>query len=353
MAYDGWQVKISCFDLMKQITELKVECEWLKEINSQSLQQSIRNLDNAFVRFFNGRGSLPKFKKKTNAGSFRVPQNIKLKDDRLIISKFNKGIKIVKHIPTVGKIRSVTISKTSTGKYFASILCETGEENKAKLKIDESSTIGVDLGVKDLAVTSNGEAFKNPKNLRKAQSKLKYIQRKYSKYKGKRTKHKLAITHEKVANKRKDFLHKASTKLIRENQSIALETLNVSGMLKNHNLAQSISDAGWSTFVSMLEYKSEWYGVNLLRIGRFEPSSKVCSNCGAINKELQLKDREWSCKSCNVLHDRDINAAINIKTFAIKNHLSVGHRLKNQNELPTLVGVLTSEAQPYAFGVNV
>ena len=155
----------------------------------------------------------------------------------------------------------------------------------------------------------------------------------------------------KISNKRKDFLHKVSTKLIRENQTICLENLNVSGMIKNHNLAQAINDVSWSTFVTMLEYKAEWYGTNILKIGRFEPSSKTCSNCGYINKELTLKDRTWTCVKCNTTHDRDINAAINIKNFSLRNILS-GTDRKNHDELPTLVGVLTHEAQPIASGVG-
>lgn len=343
-AYAGYKVNLNCFDLIKQLPELKKECEWLKEINSQSLQQPIRNLDNAFTRFFKGQGNFPKFKKKSNRGSFNIPQNVSLENSKLIIPKFRGGIDIVLHRPTKGTIRQATISITPTGKYFVSILCETGEKNKSKAKIEENTTVGIDLGIKSFLVTSDGEEIENPKYLRKAQSKLKYVQRKYSKYKGKRTKKKLAKLHEKVANRRKDFLHKVSTKLIRENQTIALETLSVSNMVKNHKLAQSISDCGWSMFVDMLEYKAEWYGKNILRIGRFEPSSKLCSCCGGINKELQLKDREWTCSNCNTLLDRDVNASINIKNFALKNHLSAEHRLKNRNELPTLLGVMTYEA---------
>lgn len=344
MAYAGNKIHLNCFDLMKQIPDLKEECPWLKEVNSQSLQQPIRNLDNAFARFFKGQGNFPKFKKKSNIGSFNVPQNVFLFDDKLFIPKFREGIDIVLHRPIKGVIKQATVSRTPTEKYFVSILCDTGEECKSKPKITEENTIGLDLGIKDFAVTSNGEVFDNPKFLRKAQSKLKYVQRKYSKHKGKRTKKKLALLHEKVANQRKDFLHKISSKLISENQTIALETLAVANMVKNHNLAQSITDASWATFVTMLEYKAEWYGKNVIRIGQFEPSSKTCSNCGNINKELTIKDREWICSNCSTVLDRDINAAINIKSFALKNHLSVGRTLKNRNELPTLVGVMTSGA---------
>ena len=353
MAYAGSKVNLSCFDLVKQLPELKKECEWLKEVNSQSLQQSIVNLDVAFTKFFKGQADFPNFKKKSTAKqSFNIPQNVILENDKLIIPKFKKGIDIVLHRETKGTIRQATISRTTTGKYFVSILCDTGEAIKAKAKIKEQTTIGIDLGIKTFLVTSDGQKFDNPKFLRKAQSRLKFIQSKYSKHKGKRTKHRLAILHEKVANQRKDFLHKTSTKLIRENQSVAIEDLQIKNMVKNHCLAQSISDAGWGMFVTMLEYKAEWYGKNILRIGKFEPSSKTCSCCGSINKELTLQDREWTCKGCGTLLNRDKNAAINIKSFALKNHLSVERRPKLGTNCPTLVGVLTSEAHPIAFGVG-
>ena len=344
MAWSGNKVNLSCFDLIKQLPELKKECEWLKEINSQSLQKPIINLDNTFARFFKRQGGFPKFKKKLSSGSFNIPQNVSLKGNKLIIPKFKKGINIVLHRPIKGEIRQATISVTPTGKYFVSILCETGEELKPKKAIKESTTVGIDLGIKTFLVSSGGECFDNPKFLRKSLSKLKYIQRKFSKKKGKRTKNKLAKLHEKVANQRKDFLHKTSRKLISDNQTICIEDLNIKGMLSNHNLALSIQDAGWGMFLTMLEYKAEWYGKNILKIGRFEPSSKMCNVCGNINKELTLKDREWTCNECDSILDRDVNASINIKNFALKNKLSVGCRLKNRNELPTLVGVMTSES---------
>jgi len=342
-AYLGSKKILSSFDLIKQLPDLKKECIWLKEVNSQSLQQSIQNMDIAFKRFFKGAG-FPKFKKKSNYGSFHIPQSVFIKNNLLKIPKFKDGIDIVLHRPIKGEIRQATISKTPTGKYFASILCETGEEIKKKAKIKESTTVGIDLGIKTYIVSSDGEEFDNPKFLRKAQSKLKYIQRKYSKYKGKKTKQRLAVLHEKVANQRKDFLHKISSKLIKNHDSIAIENLQVSNMLKNHKLAKSIQDAGWGMFTNFLKYKAKWNGVNILEIGTFEPSSKTCSCCGKVNKELTLQDRKWSCKSCGTLLNRDVNAAVNIKKFALKNNLSAEHRLENRNELPTLVGVMTSEA---------
>ena len=352
-AYIGNKHNYTSFDLIKQLPELKKELPWLKEVNSQSLQQSIQNMDIAFKKFFKGAG-FPKFKKKSNKGSFSIPQNVIVSENLLIIPKFKEGIKMSLHRPTQGVLKNATISVTPTGKYFVSILCDTKEEMPIKAPIKENTTIGCDLGIKDFLITSDGEVFENPKYLKKTQNKLKYVQRKYSKNKGKRTKLKLAKLHEKVANKRKDFLHKVSSKLINDNQvdTIALETLAVKNMVKNHNLAQAINDASWSTFVSMLEYKADWYGKNILRIGQFAPSSKTCSNCGNINKELQLKDREWTCKNCSIEHDRDINAAVNIKNFALKNHLTTEHSLKNQGKLPTLVGALTLEARPIGSAVD-
>lgn len=346
-AYISNRFNMSCFDLVKQLPDLKKECDWLKEVNSQTLQQSIVNLDVAFNSFFKGKSDFPKFKSKYKSRlSFQCPQSaeVDFKTNKLFLPKFKKGIDIVLHRDFVGIIKTVTISKTPTGKYFASILVDNKNELPNKAKVKEKTTIGIDLGIKSFLVTSDGQEFDNPKYLRVAESKLKYIQRKYSKNKGKRTKYRLAMQHEKVVNQRKDFLHKVSSKLISENQAVAIEDLNIKGMIKNHCLAKSIGDAGWGMFVDMLEYKASWQGKSILRIGRFEPSSKVCSCCGSVNKELTLKDREWTCKYCGTLLNRDVNAAINIKSFALKNNSSVEYRPKNRNELPTLVGVLTSEA---------
>jgi putative transposase len=342
----------SWYSLVKRLPDLKKENEWLKEVNSQSLQQSIVNMNTAFENFFKGRADFPKFKKKgMGKQSFNIPQSIKIDNGKLIIPKFKGGVKIVLHRPIKGEIKQATISRSPTGKYFVSILCETGEVEKQPKPVNEGTTVGIDLGIKSYLVASNGKEYDNPKYLRKAQDKLKYNQRQYSKHKGTRRKYKVALLHEKVANQRKDFLHKVSTELIRENQSIALEDLNISGMLKNHCLAGSISDVSWGMFVTMLEYKARWNGVNILRIGRFEPSSKTCSECGYINKELTLKDREWACPECDSVLDRDLNASINIKNFAL-NKLCTEHTLKNHGTLSSLEEALTHEAQPIASGVG-
>ncbi len=342
VAWASAKVNLSRFDLNLQIPELKKELEWLKNINSQSLQATISNMDTAYQNFFKGAAKYPTFKHKKKARkSFSIPQRIKIIQNKISFPKFKEGIKAVIHRKFDGEIKSGTVSKTPTGKYFISVLFETHNVITVKPKVNRENTVGIDLGIKTFATLSNGQVIENPRHLKKALSKLKYTQRKYSKYKGKRTKQKLARLYEKVTNRRNDFLHKVSKKLIDENQAIALETLNVDGMMKNHSLAQAIQDVAWGRFNEFLNYKAEWYGVNILRIGQFEPSSKMC-HCGVLNKELKLSDREWACKSCGSVNDRDLLAAQNIKKFALRNYVS-GVETQNHDELPTLVGVLTRE----------
>jgi putative transposase len=342
-AYAAKQVNLSCFDLIKQLPELKKECEWLKEINSQSLQQAITHLDSAFTSFFKGQAAFPQFKSKRKCKlSFKIPQNIILENDLLIIPKFKEGIPVLVHRTLEGSFKQATITKTPTGKYFVSILVETPDTKAPKATIVPEQTIGIDLGIKDFAVTSNGERIENPRTLKRVLGKLKFTQRNYSKHKGKRTRKKLALLHEKVSNQRRDFLHKITKKLVVENQTIALEDLNVKGMIQNHCLAQAIQEVSWGTFGVLLSYKAEWYGANILTIGRFEPSSKM-SDCGHIHKELTLAERTWTCPRCGNEYDRDLQAAKNIKKFALRNYVS-GTDTQIRNELPTLVGVLTYEA---------
>ena len=343
IAWASAKVNLSCFDLHKQLPELKKECGWLADINAQSLQSAISNMDSAYTNFFKGKSKFPVFKsKKTSTKSFVIPQKLELCSNLIKFPKFREGIKAVVHRKLEGKIKSSTVSKTPTGKYFISVLFETTEDLPVKPGVTEGNTTGVDLGIKIFATLSDGQTVKNPRHLKKSSSRLKYTQSKYSKYKGKRTKQKLARLHEKITNRRNDFLHKVTKKLIGDNQAIALETLNVDGMMKNHKLAQAIQDVSWGKFNEFLNYKAEWYGVNILRIGQFEPSSKMC-HCGVVNKELTLSDREWVCKSCGSVNDRDLLAAQNIKKFALRNHVS-RTETENHDELPTLVGVMTREA---------
>jgi putative transposase len=312
----------SCFDLIKEmVAVLKVENMWLTEVNSQSLQMALRNLDNAFTSFFKKRGKFPKFKSKKSRQSFQCPQSVTVDftKKKLNIPKI-KGIKVKVDREFVGKIKTTTISRTPTGKYFASILVDDGLDLPEKNSPKKNDSVGVDLGIKDFAVLSTGEKIANPKNLIKDEKKLAKKSRQLSKKKKgsanrRKARVKLALLHEKVANKRKDFLHKLSKRLISENQAVCLEDLAVANMLKNHRLARHISDTGWGMFRSFCEYKADWYGKTTLVIGRFCPSSKLCDKCGTVNKDLKLKDRVWTC-SCGTTHDRDILAARNILNFA-------------------------------------
>ena len=306
---------------------LKKDYEWLKEVNSQSLQKSLADLDTAFGRFFKKLGGYPNFKDKHKKQSFHCPQNVNiiLSKGKLFLPKFKEAIEVEVHRMFKGEVRSCTVSRVPSGKYFVSILVENNVKLLVKKPITEETTVGLDLGIKHLIITSDGVKYDNPKHLRESLVHLKWLQRKLSKktdYKSVRRKKlvkKLAKAHEKVANQRKDFLHKASHTITKQSDTICLESLKVKNMVQNHNLALSISDAGWGMFKGFVRYKSEFRGKNLLEIGTFEPSSKTCSCCGYINKDLTLKDREWACPSCGTVLDRDDNAAKNIKVFALKN----------------------------------
>jgi len=324
--YEQTKKSISRFDLQRILVhEVKPSNIWLKQANSQALLASLVNVESAFTKFFREKTGFPNFKSKKNpVQSYQMPQHYKVDFDKciIILPKIG-GVKAVLHRTFEGDMKTATISKTPTGKYFISILVEDGKEVPEKQCFDDNSTIGVDLGIKDSAILSNGKKFENPKYLKNSLKKLKVLSKKLSKkVKGsnnwKKAKLKLSRLHEKISNQRNDFQHKLSSKLISENQAIALETLNVKGMVKNHCLAQSISDAGWSSLVTKLEYKAEWTGKTILRIGTFEPSSKICNVCGYYKSDLTLKIREWVCPDCKTKHDRDINAAINIKKFALQ-----------------------------------
>ena len=343
-AYASNRKNLSCFDLNNQLPELKKECQWLKEIDSQALQQSITNLDKAFTNFFHGRAWFPNFKKKNKCTqSFRNPHGskVKIKGNKIIIPKFTEGIKFVQDRTFDGEIKSTTISKTPTNKYFISVLVDNHKELPEKKLVNEKTAIGIDLGLKSFIVTSEGLKIDNPKHLKKSLSHLKYLQRQTSKKeKGganrKKAVFKLALQHEKITNQRKDFLHKLSTQLINNHDTLCMEDLAISNMVKNHKLAQSISDVGWGMFVDMCKYKAEWTGKNILQIPTFEPSTKMCHVCGATIQTLTLKDREWLCVNCGTLHDRDINAAKVIKNYCLTQNGGVQTRQKPA-KLPVLL----------------
>ena len=304
------------------LTELKGKEDtiWLKEVNSQTLQQSLKNLESAYGNFFRKKSKFPKFKKKSNNQSFRVPQHIKVENDIIRVPKFNEGIEINLHRKLEGDIKSATFSKTSSNKYFVSILCEVPKKSKPKT----SKQIGIDLGITDFIVLSDGTKIKNPnfnrkskKKLSKAQQHLSRKTKESNRYNKQRIK--VAKINEKITNSRKDFQHKLSTKLINEYDLISLEDLAVKNMVKNRKLSYSISDSGWSSFVSMLEYKALWYGKEVIKVDRFYPSSKTCSDCDYIIDKLPLSVRQWKCPKCDSNHDRDINAAKNILRQGLSN----------------------------------
>jgi putative transposase len=302
------------------------EFSWLKEINAQSLQSSLKNLDTAYKNFFrrlkksqDKEKGFPKFASRHKKQTFHAVQRVKIEDGKLSMPKFREGIKIKLSRKPEGKIKGATISKTPTGKYYASLLCET-----TYYPLDKTGNqVGIDTGIKDLAILSDGETYKNLKPLKSAMKKLRYESRQLSKKKKgsnsrNKQRHKLAKAHEKISSIRQDYLHKVSTEIVKNNDLIAVEDLAIKNMVKNHSLAQALTDASLGEFYRLLEYKSEWNDREFIRIDRFYPSSKTCSSCGWIKKDLKLKHREWTCESCNETHDRDFNAAKNILQEGVK-----------------------------------
>ncbi len=350
-AYASHRKKLTCFDLMNQLPDLKKECEWLNEIDSQALQQSVINLDKAFTAFFKGHAAFPNFKsKKKGIQSFRNPHgnHVEVKEGKLYQPKFKDGIKIVIDRQFTGDIKSTTISRTPTGKYFVSILTDNHKELPKKKPIKESTSVGIDLGLTHFIITSEGVKVDNPKHLRKSMLHLKYLQRQASKKVNgsknrKKANLKVALCHEKITNQRKDFLHKLSNEITNQFDTLCFEDLNITGMTKNHKLAGAIADVSWGEFVRQVEYKSEWKGKTILKIPTFEPSTKLCHVCGAVNHTLTLKDREWVCANCETVHDRDINAAKVIKQYCINNSGGGLHLPKRGEQPKTLVGVLNHE----------
>ncbi|HYX15711.1 MAG TPA: RNA-guided endonuclease TnpB family protein [Nostoc sp.] len=296
---------------------------WLADCYSQVLQATTLNLTTAYKNFFENRAGFPKFKSKHAKQSVQYPQNVKVVDSDV---KLPGNIGIVKakiHRPIEGKIKTVTVSKTPSGKYFASILTEIKGENPV---ISEDKIYGIDLGLKHFAVVTDGEKvskYDNPKHLAKYEKNLKRKQKKLAhKKKGSKSRNKyrkvVAKVYERVSNSRQDFLHKLSYKLVSDSQAVIVENLHVKGMVRNHKLAKSISDCGWGTFTNFLTYKLERKGAKLVEIDRWFPSSKLCSNCFYQISEMPLDVREWTCPHCKTHHDRDGNAAANIRAEGIR-----------------------------------
>jgi len=306
------------YALNARLPALKQEHEWLADTHSQVLQSVSLNISRAFVNFFERRAKYPNFKSKHGKQSIQYPQSVKIGDGEIHLPKIGK-VQAVIHREIVGSIRTVTISKTPTGKYFASVLTETG--TVAPPVSFEGKVLGIDVGLTHLAVTSDGSKFDNPRHVQRAAKNLKRKQQKLSrKVKGSNTRNKarmlVARAHEKTANARKDYLHKLSRRLVNENQVIAVEDLHVKGMMKNRCLAKAIGDVGWGMLTGFIEYKAAREGKGFIHVNRFFPSSKACSSCMHVQSAMPLNIRSWRCDKCGTLHDRDINAAQNIRAEA-------------------------------------
>ena len=337
---------LNYYDQAKELTQIKKQEDkkWLKEINSQTLQYSLNCLDIAYQGFFNKRTQFPKFKSRKSKNSFTIPQNVRYDDNKLIVPFFLEGIEMIMERKIKGTIKRANISKTPTGKYFVSILTEMEYTPVSKTGL----SVGIDLGLKDFLVLSNGTKIKNHGFLRHYQHQLKLNQQSLSRKTIKSTRYeqqriKVARIYEKITNSRQDLIQKTTTNLIKNFDIIYLEDLNIKGMshrckakqdengkyLPNgqsakSGLNKSILDASWGTFIDILEYKASWNDKQIIHIDRFFPSSKTCNKCGWINNGLTLKDRTWICPKCGEKHDRDFNAAINILNEGYRINISVG-----------------------------
>lgn len=328
--YKEHKNKYSFYDICKLLTSLKKELTWLKEVDKWALQNSLKDLDYAYKRFFKGAGC-PKFKSKHSSKmSYRsnfINNNIELLEGSIKLPKLGKvKIKDKAYRPKDGRILNATVSKTETNKYFVSV-CYTDINVEPLPKTGRK--VGIDLGIKSFISTSDGKHKDNPKYLEKSEAKLRKLQKAVSRKpkdsaNREKVRLKLAKCHEKIANQRKDFLHKLSKSLVMKYDVIIIEDLRIKNLLKNHRLAKSISSASWYTFTEMLRYKSLFYGKTLIKIDPFFPSSQLCSTCHFKNTNVKnLKVRVWKCPKCGAINDRDVNAAINI--------LNEGLRILNSN----------------------
>jgi putative transposase len=355
---------LSQFGMNRRLPGLKKEYEWLGETYSQVLQSVSLNLSRAFINFFEGRASFPNFKSKHGKQSIQYPQAVRIIDEGHLKFPGKLGVVSAKiHRTFEGKIKTVTVSMSPAGKYYASLLFDDGLPD---VEISANGkAVGIDLGLTHFAITSDGSKFDNPKHLKKRAKNLKRKQQKLSrKQKGsnrrKKARHIVARVHARIANSRKDFQHKLSRKLVNENQVIIVENLAVKNMVKNRCLAKAISDCGWSEFTRQLKYKAERDGKAYLEIGRFFPSSKTCHVCLNQVGSLPLDVRSWTCSNCQAEHDRDVNAAINIReeglrilalgTSATANGRDVRPRVGRESPVSTAVPVEVGSSIRHAVG---
>lgn len=301
------------YDQAADLTKLKNEKEWLYDANAQVLQFELKCLQAAYNNFFEKRAKLPRFHSRKDKQSFTIPQFVAVEDNKLYFPKFKDGIPVRLHRQIEGEIRHATVSLNHAGQYYVAILVERSIKPLRKVKKE----VGIDLGICALATTSSGKEYRNIRPYRSLQRRLRALNKSlHRKNLGssnrERARKLLARLHVKIANIRNDHLHKVSHQIINENQVICLETLNVSGMMRNHCLAKSIADVSLAELVRQIEYKAQWYGRTVIKVDRWFPSSKTCSECGFVMNKLPLDVREWTCPKCRAKHHRDKNAAINI-----------------------------------------
>ena|SRR5690606_14510685 len=317
MMYKDYGINKSGFDLQKEIFELRKEHEWLSKCKAECLRDAGLNVDKSFKKFFKGSG-YPKFKSKKHEQSFSAYQSLRCKGNILVFFRHKIKFKTSKkytNLLNTHKIKQVTFKRDKCGDYWASCLIDT-EDTKQLPKTD--NIVGIDLGIKHIVITSDGEFFENKKYFINSQIKLKKQQQKFSRCKkGSKNKEKQAIKiakiHRKITRQKEWYYHNITNKLLNDNQVIVLESLNIKGIIKNKKLSKNISDASWGLLINMLEYKSNWYGREIFKIDRFFPSSKKCSNCGNTKDVLKLSERIYNCKCCGLSIDRDLNATYNIK----------------------------------------
>ena len=355
--YNESKKTLTYMQLAKELTLLKQteEHTWLNNCANECLQQSLRCLDNAYTQFFKAKKGFPKFKSKKhckdvckfiNSVHFDFDKN-KVKIPKVGWVKLcpNQSFDLAEN-----KINTLTVSRDKCGEYWCSISVDDGKPNVSKAKIQEETAVGVDLGIKDIAVLSDGTKYSNPRYLERGEKKLKRLQQKFSRTESKSKRHdamllKLAVQYRKISNQRADYLHKLSSDLIK----ICLEDINVEGMMKNHSLARAIQSVSWGEFLRQLTYKAEWYGKNLIFIGRFDPSSQICHKCGYRNKSVKnLNVRKWVCPNCGEIHDRDINAAKNILRFGLHPQSLVAI----ENKVPQGGGYLDGEGNDIGHPVK-